>query len=105
MIKLLACDCGSSEQLVRQALHRYEYKNWAMEPLIKGKSKCLTEVEKMIRENPDDPSLRALFSHINNSSKWCVILGYNSTSSRWSDISHHDMKSDVDAEVIIENFS
>lgn len=105
MIKLLACDCGSSEQLVRQALHRYEYKNWAMEPLIKGKSKCLTEVERMIRENPDDSSLRTLFSHINNSSKWCVILGYNGDISRWSDISHHDMKSDVDAEIIVENFS
>lgn len=105
MIKLLACDCGSSEQRIRQALHGYKYKNWAMEPIIKGKSKCLAEVEVMIRERQDDDSLHALFSHINNSGKWCVILGINDTCTRWSDIARGDMKSDVDAELIVENFS
>ena len=105
MIKLLVCDCGSSEQLIRQALHKYEYKNWAMEPIIKGKSKCLTEVERLIRENPEETSLRALFSFINGTGKWCVILGIGKNGCRWSDISRHDMKSDVDAENIVEDFS
>lgn len=105
MIKLLACDCGSSEQLIRQALHRYEYKNWAMEPILKGKSKCLAEVERLIREYPDETAFRTLFAHINNTGKWCVVLGFNENGGKWSDISHRDMKSDVDAEIIVENFS
>lgn len=105
MITLLACECGSSEQLIRQALHKYEYKNWAMQPIIKGKTKCLTEVERLIRAYPEDVSLRALFSHINSTGKWCVILGSDENGTRWSDISHHDMKSDIDAELIVENFS
>lgn len=105
MIVLLTCDCGSAEQRIRQSLHRYEYKNWAMEPIIKGKSQCLSKVEGLIRERQDEPALQALFSHINNNGKWCVILGLNKNGCKWSDISHGDMKSDVDAEIIIENFS
>lgn len=105
MITLLACECGSSEQLIRQALHKYEYKNWAMQPIFKGKTKCLSEVERLIRENPEEVAYRALFSHINGTGKWCVILGHDKKGARWSDISHHDMKSDVDAELIVADFS
>lgn len=104
MIKLLTCDCGSSEQLVRQALHRYGYYGWAMTPITKGKSACLNVVEGLIREHQDYPALQMLFSHIKNNSKWVVVLGINEYGARWSDISHNDMKSDVDAEVIVEEF-
>jgi hypothetical protein len=105
MISLVACSCGSSENLIRQALHKYKYKNWAMEPIKKGKTASLTEVERLIRKFPDDLGLKGLYSHINNTGKWCVIIGYNNDSVRWADISHNDMKSDVDAECIIEDFS
>lgn len=106
MITLLTCECGSAEQLVRQALHRYEYKNWAMEPIHKGKTSSLVEVEKLIREFPDNSDLKALYSHINNNGKWCVILGYTKSGNvKWSDISHNDMKSDVEAELIVKNFA
>lgn len=105
MITIFTCDCGSAEGLVRQALHRYEYKKWAMEPIIKGKTKCLSEVEKLIRLHPDSSDLKALFSHINNNGKWCVILGMSGDSAKWSDISRSDLKSDVEAELVVKNFS
>ena len=106
MIKLIACSCGSSEGLIRQALHKYEYRNWAVEPIIQGKTKSLSAVEELIREFPDDDGLRALYSHINNNGKWCVILGYDKEgNSRWADIAKHDFKSDVEAESIVERFS
>ena len=105
MIKLIACDCGSSEQLIRQALHKYEYKNWAMEPIKKGKVASLSEIEELIRQYPDSTELKALFAFVNNSSKWCVVLGYDSEMVRWSDISKHDMKSDIEAEAIISRFA
>lgn len=105
MVKLITCDCGSAEQLIRQALHKYGYKNWAMEPIKKGKVASLKEVEEQIRKRPDSPELRALFSHINGNGKWCVILGIAGDMVRWTDISKHDMKSDIEAEAIIANFS
>ena len=103
-LSIVTCDCGSSEQLVRQALHRYEYVGWATEPIKKGKTASLTEVERLIREFPDDLGIRGLYSHINNTGKWCVIIGYDSKSIRWADIAHNDLKSDVDAERIVEDF-
>lgn len=105
MISIVTCECGSSEGLVRQALHRYKYKKWGTEPITKGKTQSLQVVEDLLRKYPRNPQLEALFSHINNTGKWAVILGYNDSGVKWSDISHNDMQSDVDAELIVENFS
>ena len=106
MISIVTCDCGSSEQLVRQHLHKYEYRNWAMEPIKKGKTASLSEVESLIRQFPENPDLKALYSFINSTGKWCVFIGYdNDGNVLWTDISHNGMKSDVEAEAIVRNFS
>lgn len=104
-IYCITCECGSSEQLTRQCLHRYGYKNWAMEKIYKGKTTSLTKVEELIQKSPTDDKLRALYSHINNSSKWVVILGIKGKNSHWADIARGDMKSDIEAESIIEKLS
>ena len=101
----ITCSCGSSEQLTRQCLHRYGYKNWAMEKIYKDKTPSLSKVEELIRKYPDSQELRALYSHINNSSKWVVILGIKNNIIRWADIARGDMKSDIEAESIIENLA
>lgn len=105
MITLLACECGSSEELIRQTLHKYEFKGWATQQIFKGKAKSLAKIEELIRAYPQSPELQALFSHVNNIGKWVVILGHDDGSVRWTDISKHDMKSDIEAEAIIANFS
>lgn len=104
MIVILTCECGSAEQLVRQALHRYEYKNWAMEPIYKGKNNCLQSVENIIRKFPNSPELQELFTHIKNNSKWAVFLGYNDDSVMWADISHGKMKEDAEAEIVVNKY-
>lgn len=104
MIKVVTCTCGSAEGLVRQALHRYEYKKWAVIPLIQGKAQSLSALEGLMREYPESDELKALYAHINNSSKWAVIIGYKNDSVEWSDISRGDIASDVRAEVIVEKF-
>ena len=104
-ISLVTCDCGSAEGLIRQALHKYEYKCWATEPISKGKSSSLAKIEELIRKMPDSVELKALFSHVKNNSKWCVIIGYDGKVAKWSDISKHDMKSDIEAEAIVGHFS
>ena len=105
MILCITCECGSSEQLVRQTLHKYEFKGWATQPIVRGKTKSLAKVEELIRMYPDRPEFQALFSHINNTGKWVVILGVDGESSKWADISRRDMKSDIEAEAIIGHFS
>lgn len=105
MLVVLTCECGSAEQLVRSAMHRYEYKNWAMEPIYRGKKNCLQSVENLIRKFPDDQKLRELFAFINNNSKWAVFLGYDEESADWADISHGKMKEDVDAEVVVNKYT
>lgn len=105
-ISIITCDCGSAEQLVRKHLHKYEYKNWAMEPIKKGKIASLNEIERLIRRFQDNSDLKSLFAHVNNVGKWCVIIGYTDNGNvKWSDISHNDMKSDVEAELIVQKFS
>jgi len=104
-ICVLACDCGSSEQLARQALHRYEYKNWAMEPIYQGKAHSLQSVENLLRKFPQNPQLESLFNFIKGSGKWVVILGHDDQEVRWADISRNRMKEDADAEAIVRDFS
>lgn len=105
MLVVLTCECGSAEQLVRSAMHRYEYKNWATEPIYRGRSNCLQSVENLIRKYPDSNRLKELYTHINNTSKWAVFLGYNDESVDWADISHGKMKEDVDAEAVVEKYT
>lgn len=105
MIALITCDCGSAEGLIRQALHKYEYKGWATQPIFKGKMQSLKKIEELIRQYPDRPEISALFAHVNNNGKWVVILGYDKDGAKWSDISRKDMKSDIEAEAIISRFA
>ena len=104
-IYCVTCDCGSSEQLVRQCLHKYGYPKWGTEVIHKGKNKSLAKVEDLIRQNQNSIELSALFSHIKNSSKWVVIIGVGDDKIRWTDIAKHDMKSDIEAEAIISHFA
>lgn len=104
MIVILTCSCGSAEQLVRQALHKYEYRNWAMEPIYQGKENSLKSVENMMRKFPNNHRLEDLYAYINNNSKWAVFLGYDEESLEWADISHGRMKEDVEAQTVVEKY-
>lgn len=104
MLVVLTCSCGSSEQLVRSAMHRYGYDRWATEPIYDGKDNCLKSVDNMIKKFPNETRLKDLYNFIKNNSKWAVFLGYDEDSLMWADISHGRMKEDAEAEIVVEKY-
>lgn len=101
MIAIITCACGSSDSLVRNFLHSVNYPEWMSIPISKGKEKSLSVVNQL----PPTPEKEMLKSFLKNASKWAVIIGYNETEMRWSDIAHNGPKSYIEAEFVVENFS
>lgn len=101
MITVVSCQCGSSDSLVRNFLHSVNYPEWMSIPINKGKEKSLSVVNQL----PPIPEKEMLKSFLKNASKWAVIIGYNETEMRWSDIAHNGPKSYIEAEFVVKNFS
>lgn len=100
-LAVVSCQCGSSDSLVRNFLHSVNYPEWMSIPISKGKEKSLSVVNQL----PPTPEKEMLKSFLKNASKWAVIIGYNETEMRWSDIAHNGPKSYIEAEFVVKNFS
>lgn len=101
MISVITCQCGSSNSLVRNFLHSVNYPDWMSIPINKGKEKSLAILNYL----PPVPEKDMLRSFLKGASKWAVIIGYNETQMRWSDIAHNGPKSHIEAEFVVNNFS
>ena len=101
MIKVISCQCGSSDSLVRNFLKSIGYQDWISVPIEKGKEKSLSALNRL----PSTPEKEMLQSFLKNASKWAVIIGYNETEMKWSDIAHNGPKSRIEAEFVVKNFS
>ena len=101
MILVTACQCGSSDTLIRNFLHGVGYEKWMSIPIVKRKEKSLNAISTL----PNYPEVEILGNYLRNSSKWAVILGYNENGCRWADIAHSANKSRIDAELIVKTFA
>lgn len=101
MIKIIACYCGSSDSLVRNYLKSVNYPEWMSIPITKGKEKSLSVINQL----PPSDGKEMLKSFLRDASKWAVIIGYNETECKWSDIAHNGPKSRIEAEFVIKTFS
>lgn len=101
MIRIVACHCGSSDSLVRNFLKKIGYSDWLSIPVEKGREKSLSVVNQL----PPAPEKEMLKNLLKNASKWAIIIGYNETSLKWSDISHNGPKSRIEAEYVVKTFS
>ena len=101
MISVVACQCGSSDSLVRNFLKSIGYQDWISVPIEKGKEKSLSALNRL----PATPEKEMLQSFLKNASKWAVIIGYDETEMKWSDIAHNGPKSRIEAEFVVKNFS
>lgn len=100
MIKIIACHCGSSDSLVRNYLKSIGYPEWMSIPITKGKEKSLSVINQL----PPSDGKEMLQSFLRDASKWAVIIGYNDSSMRWSDIAHGGAKTKIEAEMVVKNF-
>lgn len=101
MIRVVACMCGSSDSLVRNFLKKIGYSDWLSIPVEKGREKSLSVVNQL----PPAPEKEMLKNLLKNASKWAIIIGYDSTSVKWSDIAHNGPKSRIEAEFVVKAFS
>ena len=100
MITVVACHCGSSDSLVRNFLKSVNYQNWLNVPIEKGKERSLSVINQL----PPAPEKEMLKNLLSNASKWAVIIGYNDTEVKWSDIAHNGPKSRIEAEAVVRRF-
>lgn len=101
MISVITCQCGSVESLVRNFLHSIGYPDWHSIQINKGKEKSLSVTNNL----PPSVEKEALIEFLRNSGKWAIIVGYDGTSCKWSDIAHNGAKSRIEAELVVEAFS
>ena len=100
MIAVCACHCGSSDSLARNFLKSAGVSDWMSMPIHKGKEKSLSFLNNL----PPVAEKEMLANFLKGASKWVVIIGYDQTSARWSDIAHNAPKSTIEAEFIVRNF-
>ena len=101
MIGAVACLCGSSDSRARSFLRSVGYKDWISIPVHKGKEKSLAFLNQL----PPSTEKEMLASFLKNASKWVIIIGYNDTECKWSDIAHNPTKSKIEAEFLVKKFS
>lgn len=100
MIGVIACQCGSSSSLARNFLRSVDYPYWMDIPIYYGKEKS----RAFLNQLPPTPEKEMLNSFLEKASKWVVIIGFNETSMKWSDIAHNAPKSTIEAEFVVKNF-
>lgn len=102
MIACVACQCGSSDSLVRTRLERYGYSDFLKVPIIKGKEKSLSKLNTL----PQFDEIQMLRNHLKNASRWAVVIGYDDDACRWVDLANGKaIVNNVDLELIISHFA
>lgn len=99
-LAIVACQCGSSDSLVRNFLHSVGYPDWNSIPMARGKEKSLAVVNQL----PPAPEKEMLQHFLKDASKWAIIIGYDQDSMKWSDIAHSGPRSRIEAEFVVKNF-
>lgn len=100
-ISACSCNCGSSDQLIRNFLKSVGYQDWLSIPIEKGKERSLA----LLNYLPPAPEKEMLKSFLKGASKWAVIVGYDEEMVKWSDIAHNGPKSRIEAEFVVRGFA
>ena len=102
MLKVVSCQCGSSDNLIRGKMAKFHCNQALTIPIIKGKEKSLSALNTL----PQFPEVADLRLHIEAHSKWAIIIGYDDERLKWVDLANgSDLKNDVDAELLLAHFA
>lgn len=100
-IATIACNCGSSDSIVRSFLKSIGYGDWLNIPVEKGRDRSLAYLNNL----PPTKEKEMLKNFLSGASKWAIIIGYTDNEMKWSDIAHNGPKSRIEAEFIVKKFS
>lgn len=98
MIKVISCHCGSVDSLIRNFLHSANYPDWLNIPIQKGREASLSALNSL----PPSVEKDILNTFLKSASKWAVIIGYDDSTCKWSDIAHNGAKSRIEAQVVVD---
>ena len=102
MITSVACQCGSSDNLIRGKLAKYNGQVAMSVSIVKGREKSISKLNTL----PQFPEINEIKTHIEAHSKWAIIIGYDNEKMRWVDLANGTyIKNDVDAELLVKHFA
>lgn len=101
MIVAMSCLCSGSGTLIRNFLQSAGYPDWLTIPIAQGKEASL----RVLHNLPNAPEKEMLKNLLQRSSKWAVIIGWDNNAMRWSDIAHDGVRSRIEAEFLVKEFS
>ena len=105
MLAVVACTCGSAERLARKALKLAECDYWLDVPIYQGQNnfdKFINTLPDKLQKCKEAEILRYL---VNKMSSYVVIAGYDNEKLVCADIKNGDVKSKLNADVIIRTFA
>lgn len=100
MITCLACRCHASEPRIRRVLREAHLKDWALQPIIRGKDECLSYLEGL----PSSITTEALKKYVSQNSSWAVVLGIDGENVDWAEVGHGGDKARLDGIVLVERY-
>lgn len=102
MLKVVSCQCGSSDNLIRGKMAKFGCNQSLTIDIIKGKERSLKALDTL----PQFPEVMELRTYIQACSKWAIIIGYDSERLKWVDLANGSyLKNDVDAELLLRHFA
>lgn len=102
MLKVVSCQCGSSDNLIRGKLAKFHCNQALTISIIKGKEKSLSALNTL----PQFPEVADLRLYIEAHSKWAIIIGYDDERLKWVDLANGSyLKNDVDVELLLTHFA
>lgn len=102
MLKVVSCQCGSSDNLIRGKMAKFHCDQALTIPIAKGKERSLSVLNTL----PQFPEVAELRPYIEAHSKWAIIIGYDDERMKWVDLANGSyLKNDVDAELLLTHFA
>ena len=105
MLAVVSCTCGGAENFARKTLKLAGCDYWLDVPIYKGKDNVDRFIETLPANLQKCREAEALKYLANRASSYVVIAGYDNEKLVCSDIKNGDVKSKLDADVIIRAFA
>lgn len=105
MLKLLTCDCGGVDSLVRGILNQAGVSNWMTYEIHKGKEHCQTILDRFPEKYHGLLAYRALADYLKDHGTFAIIIGYDDNSFFWQEVRSNAPKDVFDAIGIIKRFA
>lgn len=101
-ISVIACQCGSSDKLVRQKLFKYGYSDYLSIPVPKGKDNSRRVLDSL----PQHPEISEIRKYLEGVSKYAIVIGYDEDDCGWVDLANgKSLMNGVDLSNILEHFA